>query len=231
MDNRRHTADQGEWHLNRFDALLFDMDGVITDSMPYHYEAWSHIFDRFGISVPREEILKREGEKGLVTLQTILSQKGVPFSSEQLDKVLEDKEAVFRSLARSTLFPGARELIQAIRERGKKLALVTGTSRQEARANLPETLLRCFDVLVTGDMVTNGKPHPEPYWTALRLLKTSPEESLAIENAPYGIQSAKGAGLRCIAVTTSLPAEYLHGADKTLRDLEELRGLLFGPSP
>ena len=228
MKPGRLAEQNGDWHLDRFQALLFDMDGVITDSMPYHYEAWRRIFEQYGISVSREEILKREGERGLVTLETILSEQGREFSQDEIRKALEDKEEIFRSVAIPTLFPGAEGLIRTIRERGKRLALVTGTSGREARTNLPADLLGCFDVLVSGDMVTEGKPHPEPYRMALGLLGAGPDESLVIENAPYGIESAKRAGLRCIAVTTSLPAVYLQGADKTVRDLEELRGLLFG---
>jgi beta-phosphoglucomutase len=207
------------------------MDGVITDSMPYHCEAWRRIFERYGIFVSQEEILKREGERGLVTLETILSEQGHELSQEEIRKALEDKEEIFRSLANPTLFPGADTLVQMIRERGKRLALVTGTSGEEARTNLPSDLLACFDVLVSGDMVTEGKPHPEPYRMALSLIGAKPDESLVIENAPYGIASARRAGLRCIAVTTSLPAKYLQNADKIVRDLEELRGLLFGPNP
>jgi beta-phosphoglucomutase len=204
------------------------MDGVITDSMPYHYEAWRRIFEGFGIFVSREEILKREGEQGLVTLETILLREGRKLAPAEKKKALRDKEAVFRSLACPTLFPGAEVIVKALREQGKRLALVTGTSRQEAEANLPPSLISCFDVLISGDMVTQGKPHPEPYRTALQRLDTSAEDSLVIENAPYGIRSAKGAGLKCIAVTTSLPAEYLLEADKTVQDLAELKSLLFG---
>ncbi len=217
----------GPWNIDRFDALLFDMDGVITDSMPYHCEAWQRIFEGLGLSVPREEILRREGEKGLATLEAVLDQQGLHLPRERLRRILEEKEEVFRSLARPRLFPGAEELVTEIHERGKRIALVTGTSRQETESNLPPRLLQTFDAVVTGDMLERGKPGPEPYLAALRLLGAEPETSLAIENAPYGIRSAKGAGLRCIAVTTSLPAPYLEEADVTVRDLAELRRLLF----
>ena len=228
MEHQRHPSRAGEWHVDRFQAFLFDMDGVITDSMPTHYEAWRRIFEGLGIFVSREEILKREGEQGLVTLETILSREGRKLAPEEKKKALEEKEAVFRSLARPTLFPGAEAIVKALWEQGKSLALVTGTSRPEAEANLPPSLIRCFDVLISGDMVTRGKPHPEPYRTALQRLDTSAEDSLVIENAPYGIRSAKGAGLKCIAIATSLPAEYLFEADKTVKDLAELKSLLFG---
>jgi beta-phosphoglucomutase len=230
MRRAKPFGNRGDWRLDRLQALLFDMDGVITDSMPYHYEAWRRIFERYGIHVSREEILKREGERGLVTLETLLSGRGLELSRDEIRKALEDKEALFQSLARPALFPGAEMLVRTVRERGKKIALVTGTSGREARANLPARVLGYFDVLVSGDMVSQGKPHPEPYRMALRLLGTAPDESLVIENAPYGILSAKGAGLPCVALTTSLPAEHLQDADRVVRDLEELQGILLGSS-
>jgi beta-phosphoglucomutase len=93
------------------------------------------------------------------------------------------------------------------------LALVTGTSRHEAQKLLPKDLWDCFDVTVCGCDVQNGKPHPEPYIKALTKLDVKPEEAVVFENAPFGIRSAKAAGLYCLALETSLPASYLTGAD------------------
>ena len=215
------------WNLDRFEAFLFDMDGVITDSMPTHCEAWRRVFESCGIVVTREEILMREGEKGLITLKTLLERNGSRPSPKDLNSLLDTKETIFRSLPRPEIFSGAEELVMALRGKGKKLALVTGTSLIEARDNVPPDLFRCFDGVVTGDQVHNGKPDPEPYVRALEKLGASRADSLVIENAPYGIQSAKGAGLRCIAVTTSLPAGELKGADKIVNDMNELCTLLF----
>lgn len=223
MNGNRHA-----WRLDRFEAVLFDMDGVITDSMPFHCVAWQRLFQGFGIRVSREEILRREGESGEVTLRTVLEANGQALSAEQRAEALSRKEAHFRELvSRPALFQGAGGLIRAIHDRGRRLALVTGTSQAEARSNMPDDLLACFDALISGDQVRRGKPDPEPYRTALTLLKTPPDQALVIENAPYGIRSAKAAGVRCIAVTTSLPASYLSEADRTVGDLAELRALLF----
>jgi len=76
--------------------------------------------------------------------------------------------------------------------------------------------------MVTGDMISHGKPHPEPYLKACRLLKVHPSECLVVENAPFGIESAKRAGLYTVALTTSLPAGYLSGADHIVDCLEEI---------
>jgi len=214
------------WHFDRFEAFLFDMDGVITDSMPNHYEAWRRIFDSFGIQVSREEVLWREGEQGMVTLQTVLTQHNLRPDPDKLPSVLEKKEAIFRSMPRPPLFPGVEEFIQDLHGKGKKLALVTGTSLAEATDNMPSGLFRCFHAVVSGDQVRKGKPDPEPYLLALEKLGVSKQGSLVIENAPYGIRSAKRAGLSCIALATSLPASELTGADRVVENISDLRKLL-----
>ena len=168
----------------------------------------------------------REGEKGRVTLETLLKQYGRYPTPEETDSLLNTKETIFRSLPRPTLFRGVEELVNELRRRGKRLALVTGTSLMEAKDNVPPGLFDCFQAVVSGDQVNRGKPDPEPYLLALEKLQGSRENALVIENAPYGIQSAKGAGLRCIAITTSLPAKELQGADKVVNNMDELRTLL-----
>ena len=210
-----------------FKAFLFDMDGVLTDSMPCHFEAWRRVFESFGLCVTQEEILRREGEKGMITLENLLAEQGMRLPRAELLKALEEKQRIFRSLVSPALFPGAQELVHELRKEGKLLALVTGTSASEIRANLDAGFVHCFQAVVTGDRVERGKPDPEPYETALRLLRVSRQEALVIENAPYGIESAKRAGVQCIAVATSLPAQYLRGADGVAHDLGELRSLLF----
>lgn len=112
--------------------------------------------------------------------------------------------------------------IKKYHARGFKLALVTGTSRHEAKKLLPKELWDCFDVTVCGSDVQNGKPHPEPYLKALTKLKVLPKEALVFENAPFGIRSAKAAGLSCIALETSLPASYLTGADAVFSSFKEI---------
>ncbi len=209
-----------------YKAVLFDMDGVITDSMPYHYEAWKHIFATCGISVTKNEIFVREGEKGEVTLRAILSSHGKYLSDEAIKHLLSEKERIFRAIASPRLFTGAKECIETIHNRGKKLALVTGTSGTELRSNVPASLLSLFDAIVSGDMVSRGKPDPEPYLMALAHLGVQAHEAVVIENAPYGIRSAKAAGLYCIALTTSLPRSYLKDADLILETIHDVRKVL-----
>ncbi|MEW6381933.1 MAG: HAD family phosphatase [bacterium] len=209
-------------------AVLFDMDGVIVHTMPDHFRAWQEILRSIGIQVDKLEIYAREGEPGMVTLSELLAKYGKQLPLEEKQHLVQQKESLFKKIASPSLFSGVEDLIQEIKKRGYRLALVTGTSQNEVDSILPARLSSLFEVIITGDRVRRGKPAPDPYLAALEKLNIRPHEALVIENAPYGIQAAKGAGLLCIAVTTSLPREYLQQADVILDSVQEVRELLFG---
>ena len=189
------------------------MDGVITDTMPYHFRAWASVLASEGIKASHEDVYKREGQKGIDSVRELFTEKG-KFYTEAVGKgLLLRKEIIFKRIFKRKYIKGSRVFIKRAVAQGFKLGLVTGTSRQEAQKLLPKDLWDCFDVTVCGCDVQNGKPHPEPYLKALTKLKVSPKEAVVFENAPFGIRSAKSAGLFCIALETSLPASYLTGAD------------------
>ena len=112
--------------------------------------------------------------------------------------------------------------MNCLKNKGFKLALVTGTPRKEVKRILPKDLYKLFNVIVPSDEVTHGKPHPEPYNRALKALRLKPKEAIVIENAPNGIKSAKAAKMRVFAVETSLPKQYLKGADKVFSSLSQI---------
>lgn len=212
--------------LQNYHALLFDMDGVIVHTMPDHFRAWQETLQSVGVQVDKLEIYAREGEPGMVTLSGILAKYGKELTGEEKQHLLQQKESLFKQIVSPSLFPGIENLIEEVKQRGYRLALVTGTSKNEEESILPSRLSNLFEVIVTGDNVSRGKPAPDPYLKALDSLGIKADEALVIENAPYGIQSAKSAGLACIAVTTSLPKEYLQDADIILDSVEEVRRLL-----
>jgi len=148
------------------------------------------------------------------------------FSVELIEKVLNLKRKIFNGIFTVKLMKGAKELLLELYRLDYQLALVTGTRLDVVKKVLQVGLDNIFEVVITGEMVARGKPDPEPYLKAVDELKANRDDCLVIENAPAGITSAKGAGLRCFAVETSLPEEYLKSADKIFQNMDELSSFL-----
>jgi len=207
-------------------AVLFDMDGVIVDSMPYHYLAWYESLRPLGIRANVFEVYLREGERWDKSLKDFLVQSGVRPSPRTLAKIFKLRQKIFRHYFKRRIFEGAESFLCCLKKQGYLLGLVTGTPRCELKKILPPKIKDLFTAIVSGEMVKLGKPHPAPYLKAAQLLKLKPRECLVVENAPLGISSAKAAGMFCIAVTTSLPKEYLKKADIVVDRLEDITGVI-----
>jgi len=203
-------------------AVIFDLDGVIVDTMPFHASAWQKTFKKFGINVSKKEIYLREGEKWDKTFYDIMRKNGFKITAQIKRAVFKHRENVFKNMLKVRLFKDAPELIRCLKKKGYKLALVTGTPRKEVKRILPKRLYNLFDAIVPSDEVRHGKPHPEPYKKALKKLKIAPSEAIVIENAPNGILAAKRANIKVIAVETSLSRHYLKDADIVLNSLSRI---------
>ncbi|MCX5657218.1 MAG: HAD family phosphatase [Candidatus Omnitrophica bacterium] len=207
-------------------AVIFDMDGVIVDSMPYHFLAWYEALRPYGIRVSCFDIYSKEGERWEKTLKFFLKRKRLKFSDRIIKRIFGARRRIFRNKFKKLTFKGAREFLACLDKNGYMLGLVTGTPQKEVREILPKSIERIFDCIVSGDHVKKGKPHPEPYLEAARILGVRPGECVVVENAPFGIEAAKRAGMYCIALTTSLPREYLKEADMVVESLEEISYLM-----
>jgi len=212
--------------LSGIAAVIFDMDGVIINGMPYHARAWEETFRSVGLHITPEEVYEREGEAGSAAVAHFLKQRGVDASLSEVEALIQKKEARFKEIAQVEVFAGVPEFLNELLARDKRLALVTGTARHELEIILPHDIKEKFEIIVTGDAVEKGKPHPEPYLRALAALQLDSEQAIVIENAPLGIQSARAAGLRCLAVETSLTCERLTGADQCFPDITTLADFL-----
>jgi beta-phosphoglucomutase len=199
------------------------MDGVVTNTMPDHYHAWRATLKDEGICVTYEDIYKREGQPGLSSVQEIFRDYAKDFDRQSAARILRRKEVLFKKIVRTRFISGARTFLKELRKKNIRLALVTGTSRHELHRILPAAVRSFFSVIVTGNDVTHGKPHPEPYLRSLKSLNIGPSQAVVIENAPFGILSAKKAGLKCLALETSLPRKYLNEADFVFSSIKELQ--------
>jgi HAD superfamily hydrolase (TIGR01509 family) len=214
--------------IRSVNAVCFDLDGVLVDTMPLHAQAWLEACRHRSLRVSRLEIYTWEGEPGMVTATRLLARQGRPATRGAIDGLLADKERRFIRLARRIrVIPRLARLVRWLASQHLRLALVTGTSSGEVRRIVPAGLRSAFDVIVTGDQVRHGKPRPEPYRTAMRKLRVRPSEAIVVENAPNGIRSARlsGAGL-IIALTSSLPRAFLRDAHGIVNSAGGLEAVL-----
>jgi beta-phosphoglucomutase len=207
-------------------GVLFDLDGVIVDTLHYHYLAWKHMFGKYGGSpVSEHSVLLYEGMASREILPILMKETGVTIPEAEQSAFIEEKRAYFRSIVQVTSYPGAFETIDALRKRGFKLALVTACATKNMQHALNREQQAHFDFLITGDEVPRAKPFPDPYLTAARQLGLRPEECVVVENAPLGIESARNAGMCCVAIETTLGKEYLTSADYVLEKITDLLSL------
>ncbi len=204
--------------MRTVESVLFDMDGVVLDSMKCHAGAWIAALSEFGICVQEHDIFIREGMTGKDSIIDIFADKGVKNPGiDELNRLIEIKLSVFKECSIHP-FPLIDDILEFLSSKNVPMALVTGSLRRSVDQILPERIRGFFSVVITADDVTRGKPDPEPYSAALRSLGVNPDTAVAVENAPMGIRSAVDAGLRCIALETTLNRGYLRMASMVLQD-------------
>jgi len=209
-----------------FAAVLFDLDGVVLDSMDQHAAVWQELLAEKGFSIPRRFILENEGALGPGVLARFLKGPGpAGADSAALIKGLLDRQAelyLARHAGQVKPFPQAIAMLKALKSRAVPAALVTSSRRALVQACLGEDLRGLFQAIIAAEDVDRHKPHPAPYLAAAKALTRLPQNCLAVENAPAGIESARAAGTVCYAVCTTLPAEALRQARAVFPDLDRL---------
>ena len=206
--------------LSLFSAVLFDFDGVIADTPKDNHRAWVAALAPYGIPFSELEFFRNEGAQTIEIAAAQLIKHGQP--TDAAKQIAAAKDAYYQTHHSLTFYPQAIETVQLLRSRGVKTGLITGAKASRITSTVPESILRGFDTVVTGDDVTKGKPDPEPYLLGAKRLNKMPAECLVVENAPLGVKSAKAAGMICLALTTTLSAEELGQADHFLGNIREL---------
>jgi len=232
-------------------AVIFDFDGVITDSEILHFRAFNAVLTQYGFQLTKPEYYKKylgmsdadcfraliaEGRLGNPTADGV---EGVPPSNRGQDardatmikNLGQQKTRVFEKLARTEgkIIEGVREFLDTLSAAKVPIAICSGALRAEIELILEEAGLRnYFDVIVSAEEVTRGKPDPEGFLLALEKLNESWPEPIApaccivIEDSHWGLKAARAAGMRTIAVTNTYEAAQLKQADKVVARLDDL---------
>jgi beta-phosphoglucomutase-like phosphatase (HAD superfamily) len=201
-------------------AVLFDMDGVLYDSMPHHAQAWQQAMAQYGITMTPADAYATEGARGIDTIRAmVLQQQGRDISLNEAQAMYDTKTRLFHEMGEARVFYGVKALMQKITDSGMLIGVVTGSGQRP----LLQRLLTDFreyltdDNIVTAYDVNRGKPNPDPYLMGMQKLgNLQPWQTIVVENAPLGIQAAVAAQCFTIAVNTGpLPDEQLlqEGAD------------------
>jgi beta-phosphoglucomutase len=202
-------------------AIIFDMDGVLVDSMPYHAEAWKQVFASVGISIEKRDIYEIEGSNHTQLVELIFRRFGRVPTDKDVKELCSKKIEIFNRIEQVRPFEGIKELLADLVQ-AHSLSVVSGSNHNTVHDLMNTFFPGTFQVIIDGDDVQKSKPDPEPYLMAVKKVQVPKEECLVIENAPLGIRSAKNAGLRCIAVLAYLGRESLEEADVIVDSHREL---------
>ena len=209
-------------------AILFDMDGVLYDSMPNHSMAWSQAMEKFGMHMTPHDVYLNEGATGHDTVVRIsLRDRGYEASDQEIDDIYGYKASLFRSMPEARVMPGSQEVFRKAAAAGLKILIVTGSGQK----NLIERVQRDYkgyitrDRMVTAFEVKRGKPYPDPYLKGLQIAGVPASEAVVVENAPLGIRAAVAAGIDTIAVNTGPLEDEILLAEKPVLLLHSMQEL------
>lgn len=208
--------------------VMFDMDGVLFDSMPYHAKSWNHAMADFGLELSEAEAYLHEGRTGSGTINIITQrQLSRAADEEECHRIYARKSKYFNEFPKPERMPGAIETVRAVKECGVTPIIVTGSGQVSLLERIESNFSGLFrnEWMVCAKDVKYGKPNPEPYLMGLKKAGVDRSQAIVIENAPLGIEAGHAAGCFVIAVNTGpLPDKVLmdSGADLLFHSMAEL---------
>ena len=209
-----------EEEFNQY-AILWDMDGVLIDTGDLHYLTWKTALEELGHSFSKDQFVATFGKNNASTLEMLFGESPAP---EFAAKITERKESLFREMIKGSarLLPGVHDWLEKFKEWGLRQAIASSAPVENIDVLVDELAIRpYFDAIISGADLP-GKPDPAVFLKAARVVGVPPENCVVIEDAVYGVEGALAAGMKCIAVTTTNPAESLRDADVVLTDLAAL---------
>ncbi len=204
-------------------AAIFDWDGVIVDSSRPHEESWNRLAEEEGRTLPDDHFKKGFGMTGERIIRDVLDWTRDP---EEVRRLTRKKGEYYREIVRSEgieALPGVLDWMERLNAAGIPMAVASSTSRENIQLVLERLGLESyFRGIVSGDEVKRGKPEPDVFLAAADRIGMAPGRCVVFEDAQVGIDAARAAGMRVVAVTTTHPADRLKGAVRIANRLDEL---------
>lgn len=201
---RRGIIGQGQW--TGFGCVLFDMDGVLYNSMPNHAVAWQKAMSEYGIRFTAEDSYATEGMKGVDTIRIYgKRQLGKDLTEAEAQSMYDEKTRLFHQMPEAQAFDGVQELMEKIKAAGMAICVVTGSGQKPLIQRLIHDFGSYIDEqhIVTAYNVDHGKPAPDPYLKGMEFAGgMKPWQSIVVENAPLGVRAGVAAGAFTIGVNT-----------------------------
>lgn len=202
-------------------GVLWDLDGTIVDTGDFHYQSWQITLPEFGIPFSPEKFQRTFGMTNEGVLAVFTDGQADP---ALVDAVAERKEELFRDLLRGNVraLPGVVDWLERLHDAGTRQALASSAPLANIDLMLDELNLRSYFAAVVSGTGLPSKPDPAVFLRAAERIGVTPRRCVVMEDALAGVGAAKNAGMRCIAVTTTNPADALQAADLVVATLEEL---------
>ena len=206
----------------RLEAVLFDMDGVIVDSEPLWSEAEKRLLARRNLTYAPSIKAAMMGRDAREAVGFLIEHYSL---TDSVDELIGERNQLIAELFKEYVkaIPGALELVRSVNAGGMVTGLVSSSPKTLMELALEKIgATGLFALTLSGDQVTRGKPAPDIYVAAAKKLGVKPEYCLVIEDAPHGVAAAKHAGMRCLAMSTSVGVFELAMADSVVRGFEEV---------
>ena len=203
-------------------AVLWDLDGTLIDSMPYHWIAWNDVLQPLGFHFSVESFAPTVGLRNEEIVRDFLK---LDRPQAEIEQVVLAKEVRYRTILRERglpLLPGVEHWLKTLRADGWRHAIVTSAPRLNVDATMTATHLdQLVDTIVCAEDVINGKPHPEPFLLAADRLGVAPAHCIVVEDASLGLEAGRRAGMKTIGVLTTHATLEANVVVRSLADLEE----------
>jgi beta-phosphoglucomutase family hydrolase len=186
-------------------AVIFDKDGVLVETFDSYFKAYSRVLSKIGIKIIVDDIAKRYGIKGPEIIKQVAEEKGRIITNEQAQELANEKDKLYIKFSEKKLklLPGVKKLLIYLKKKKYKIGIASSASKEAIEQMMKVTKIKNYiDASVNGFEVKLSKPNPDIFLECAKKLNVNPEDCIVVEDSIHGIEAAKRAGMKSLAVTT-----------------------------